>query len=68
MSDIGLTLPEKSVFRLVPKVVEPRQALLFEALAYSADSIDVAYNVMLQLANLVGDTPENLTVRFKSNS
>ncbi|MGV9738455.1 hypothetical protein [Nocardia farcinica] len=60
MSDNGLTLPEESVFRLVTKVVEPRQALLFEALAYSADSIDVAYTVMLQLANLVGDTPENL--------
>ncbi|MFI6779301.1 hypothetical protein [Nocardia sp. NPDC050412] len=51
MDGDGMTLPEESIFRLVPICVEPRQALLFEALAYSADSIDVAYSLLIRLTS-----------------
>lgn len=61
MSDHGLILPEGSIFRLIPKVVEPRQALLFDALAYAADSLDMAYSVIIMLAKSIGDDPKNLT-------
>ncbi|MEV0344096.1 hypothetical protein AB0H49_34310 [Nocardia sp. NPDC050713] len=61
MSENSFTLSEESILRRVPRVVAPEQALLLEALAYSADSIDMAYRLMLRIANAVGENPENLT-------
>ncbi|MFF2087453.1 hypothetical protein ACFVVM_27075 [Nocardia sp. NPDC058176] len=62
-----MTLPEDSIFRKIPFCVEPRQALLFEALAYSADSIDVAYSVLVKLISMSGARPDEMhrTIRIQ---
>ncbi|MGW1742824.1 hypothetical protein ACWCPQ_28915 [Nocardia sp. NPDC001965] len=72
MNENGLTLSEESVFRRVPKFLAPHQALLFEAFAYSSDSLDIAYSSIFKLANFVENDSDKLdrvvSVQFITNA